>query len=254
MILQRRGDGLIAITQKDHARLGAEMTGAWGADDHPRLPEWDGLIEATLRHDDGWIEWDEAPSLTDRSSPNDFLTVPTDERIEIYRRGAQMAADAPALVALLVSMHLTGLLTGRSEPGAMRMVEQLEESERRLAERFLEEEDERQADLRDEVGIDPMPLYRALQAFDRLSLILTMQPLEDLTATKVGHIPDGPDLEVRREGGEVVVHPWPFSKDELSLAVPFKGLGRETFSDREELRVALRDAGAEELRFELRPL
>jgi len=111
MIIRRRAAGLLAITQPDHAHLAGVFAEAWGAGPAVdpagvRKP----LLTAARDHDDGWLAWEREPTIDERGRPHDFLTIPMDQRVAIYRRGITLVCAGDLYAGLLTSMHLTRLV------------------------------------------------------------------------------------------------------------------------------------------------
>ena len=104
MIIRRDGQGLLAITQPDHARLAGVFAESW------RGGAGGSLVAASHHHDDGWIDWEKAPTVDDHGRPHDFLTIPMDDRVAVYRRGIDLLATTDRAAGLLTSLHFGRLL------------------------------------------------------------------------------------------------------------------------------------------------
>lgn len=257
MIFQQRDAGIAAITQADHAGLAGELAARWGGELAHRFEPWGAMVIATRRHDDGWKEWDASPRIDPDGRPLDFITVSMTDRVDIYRRGVELVMDEGPRVALLASLHVTGLFLGRFEAEATRFIDLLQAEDRALAEEFVSEQESLQAEMRAGAGADPMPQYRLLQVFDRLSLALCIQPLDRMSRMSIGQVPlrageppSSVDLWV--DEGRVVLDPYPFADDGFDVSVAARGLSSSTFPDVETYRSALQRAPVEELRFSLR--
>ena len=103
----------LMITQPDHARFSAELLSLWRPlAGHPRREE---LHFATREHDNGWRETDAAPHWDpERGRPHDFLSLPREERIELWQRGTARFAGEHPYSALLITRHAIRLHEGRS--------------------------------------------------------------------------------------------------------------------------------------------
>jgi hypothetical protein len=250
MIIRHREAGLVAITQPDHARLAGALVEAWrpGPDlaAAPREP----LLTAAHHHDDGWLEWEEEPTLDERGLPHDFLTIPMEVRVAIYRRGINLLAAGDAFAGLLSSMHLTRLVAEGLEP--------LRGESRLAAEAFLAGQVAWDVRARSELG-EPSgaeEAYLLLRAADFLSLLLCMRPVEELAGVSVPAIhldPGRPADRIRLEvsAGRVLLDPYPFAEDPLEFGVSGKAIHASTFEDVESYRAALSQAPEEKLRFSL---
>ncbi|MEZ5314259.1 MAG: DUF3891 family protein [Thermoanaerobaculia bacterium] len=114
MIVTPLEDSLRIVTQADHARFAAELLGLFRSDAlrlHPRRAL---LLRAVAEHDNGWWEFDAAPSPGADGMPPDFRSVGEADRREIWRRGvARHAASEPAVAALVATHALRLLGEGR---------------------------------------------------------------------------------------------------------------------------------------------
>lgn len=99
-------DRLRLITQPDHAHFSAELLSLFrtgGLPEHPRRAE---LLFAVREHDNGWRETDAAPRWSPETGrPHDFLTLPREERIELWQRGTARYAGTHPYAALLITRH-----------------------------------------------------------------------------------------------------------------------------------------------------
>jgi hypothetical protein len=160
MIVAAENGQLLFITQPDHARFSAELLSLWRADglpDHPRRAE---LLFAVREHDNGWREADAAPRWNrERDRPHDFLTMPREDRIEIWQRGTARFAVEHPYAALLVTRHALQLHRERQGEAELQpFLEYLAELSKELHEATGVTEAELEAD------------YRWLDLTDLLSL------------------------------------------------------------------------------------
>ncbi len=136
MIVVPEGSSLLLVTQPDHAHLSGELLSLWragGLADHPRR---DDLLFAAREHDNGWREADAAPRWdAGRGLPHDFMTLPRQDRIELWERGACRFAAARPYAALLITRHARNLFGGRrGEEDWDTFLDFLEDFERSLLE------------------------------------------------------------------------------------------------------------------------
>jgi hypothetical protein len=233
MIIRRGPNGLLAITQPDHARLAGVLAEAWRNHAGPSL------VAASHHHDDGWIAWEEVPTIDDRGRPHDFLTIPMDERVAVYRRGIDLLAETDLYAGLLTSLHFGRLLAEG--------LDALQGDARSTAGSFLARQATWEGQTRRALG-DPTGVeadYRVLRAVDYLSLLLCLRPLGELDGTPVT------TMTMTIEDGRVTLHPYPFAIDELGVSVPVRSLAATTFEDDEAYRSALRAAPVERLSWTL---
>ncbi|HEY2668453.1 MAG TPA: DUF3891 family protein [Actinomycetota bacterium] len=233
MIIRRDGQGLLAVAQPDHARMAGIFAESWRDGAGPSL------VAASHRHDDGWIDWEKAPTIDDRGRPHSFLTIPMDDRVAVYRRGIDLLATTDPAAGLLTSLHFGRLLAqglGAAEGKA-----------RRTAEGFLAERSTWEAQTRRQLG-EPEGIeadYAVLRAVDSLSLLLCMRPLDELDAASVM------TMTLRVEGQRVILDPYPFEAGELTVTVAARALPTTTFDDDEAYRSALASAPVRELNWTL---
>jgi hypothetical protein len=233
MIIRRGPNRLLAIAQPDHAGLAGVFAEAWRDHAGPSL------VAASHHHDDGWIAWEGVPTVDDQGHPHDFLTIPLDERVAVYRRGIDLLAKTDLYAGLLTSLHFGRLLAEG--------LDALEGDARRTAESFLAQQASWEEQARRKLG-DPADVeadYRVLRAVDYLSLLLCMRPLDELDGTPVT------TMTMTVEDGRVTLHPYPFDIDELGVSVPVRSLAATTFEDDEAYRSALRAAPVESLSWTL---
>src|SRR6266851_1534948 len=65
---------------------------------------------AACEHDNGWSECERAPRIDPVTFlPYSFMSLPTEEHIELYQRGIERVVKADRYAGLLVSLHCSGL-------------------------------------------------------------------------------------------------------------------------------------------------
>lgn len=104
MILRRHDDGLLAITQPDHAALAAELIAACRAlDGHPRR---DPILFAAREHDNGWQEEDASGHIDPASGAAlDFMHVPDAVKHRIWPRAVLRVGATRPYEAALIGQH-----------------------------------------------------------------------------------------------------------------------------------------------------
>ena len=253
----RRTDGAdwLLVAQPDHAALCGLFAERWGsrradlAFGEPREP----VIFAAREHDNGWAEWEAAPTVDPETArPRHFTEMPVREVLPIWRRGPRRAAGHDPYAGLLVSLHGTRLLRHR-HAGGRDAPEDREELRR-----FLEETEGFQAEVREALGLQDAVVAahsRLIAAWDRLSLLVCCGP-----------IPAASLEEVPARGGAILVQiipsgersaalePYPFGGEALELDVPARRVPARPYPTSEAIREALAVAPAETLRFTLHPV
>jgi hypothetical protein len=136
MIVVAEKSGLLLVTQPDHAHFSGELLALWRADGVPEHPRRRELIFAGREHDNGWREADAAPRWDrERGRPHDFLSIPREDRIDIWRRGTTRFAGEHPYAALLIARHARSLHRDhRGSEGWDGFLDELEELERGLFE------------------------------------------------------------------------------------------------------------------------
>lgn len=262
MIVSRRAQGLVLVRQVDHQDQCALMARAWGNDDF-RLPAPVApLLAATALHDEGWRSWERAPRVRD-GRPVDFTEIDRTTHVALYGEGIRAVRGRDPLAGLLVSLHGQGLYEGRRglDPGPA-----TPRADRPPAVRaFLEEQDRVQDEIRATApGGPPDPewewaAYRLIQTWDALSLHLTWRGLVEGREATLPQVPreagdPGLDLRLSPGGPEgCIVHPWPFSADEVALPVAARAIADRPYEDDADLWTALGEADWLTLAFRVRP-
>lgn len=172
MIVVPENGNLLLVTQPDHAAFSAELLSLWRAEGVPEHPRRADLLFAVREHDNGWRETDAAPRRDPATGrPHDFLSIPRDDRIELWERGAARFAGSRPYAALLITRHALNLhASRRGQEGWDPFLGYLDELNRGLMEEVMEEEGLSE----DEVAAD----YRLLDRADALSLAACMRRAE----------------------------------------------------------------------------
>lgn len=251
MIVSSRPEGLALVRQVDHQEQCRRMAERWGGPGFERIADWAALTEAAGRHDEGWREVDARPRVEPDGRPLDFPRIDRAEHCALFRRGIDLAGHAGPRAELLVSMHGAGLHQRR-----MGLDGPLPVDHAPAVERFLAEEEGRQADLRARLGDDlalaawAWDAYLLLQAWDALSLYLVWRGLPEGRAGTLPSVPcgpGGPHAAVRLEPlGRLTARcdPFPFPGDEVSLPIPARIVEDRPYRDDEDLAAALAAARA----------
>jgi hypothetical protein len=96
----------LLITQVDHAALAGRIMSAWRADRLPDRSSRARVLDATARHDIGWLTVDAAPTIEPESgAPHDFLNAPLALRQGVWPRALDLLAAEDRYVAALVAHH-----------------------------------------------------------------------------------------------------------------------------------------------------
>jgi Protein of unknown function (DUF3891) len=275
MIITRRNGSLFLVEQNEHARLAADLCERWGnerfATPSPREP----TLLATAMHDEGWRAADDAVRFNSEAGrPLHFLEIDIADHIDLYRRGVELAAGRDAYAGLLVSMHWTGLY--RSRWGLQETTVFVKEDEplARLLNEVVTAEEQRWIELkrslvagtrRSDFEAELWHNYELLQAHDVMSLyvctgvvrppaegdetvpvISTLKAIDQTPGTRtIEAVPTrtgAERVELRLtpvEPGVVVVDPYPFDEDGISVRATARVIPDRRYASPEEARDAV---------------
>jgi hypothetical protein len=246
MILQDRGDHLLVIRQTDHALLSGFLAREWGNELFQRPDMFESFCLAAREHDNGWAEWETAPKIDPKTRmPYTFMSIPTEEHIELYQRGIDRVIKVDAYAGLLVTMHCAGLydraratLPGFSakyvKSGELQMVNEFVHSLRALQLRL-------RADLRMNpatkslAGEESLERNgRLLEILDRLSLYFCLRPAAGTSIESVPVSDEGGevDWELRAEADSgVALAPYSFRRQPLSISILARRVPKRLYGD-----------------------
>lgn len=227
----------LLVSQREHARIAAEMSAVWNDAFGPLVEPRKAFVEMIRKHDDGWVAWEQRPEVHG-GRPRDFMEMPLDEALAIYRRSIAVASTISRYAGTVVGAHFRYLVQMTSEKHEAK--HDWARDVEHLAEDFLDEQDGLRREFaetfstaergRAEADVD-RGLY-LLQFFDFASLWLCCaersepqtiagpeQPRSDgelkkrieFRFTPIGRTDDG-----RRR---VTIAPWPLQVPSLDLTV-----------------------------------
>lgn len=139
----------ICITQPTHAWVSGQLAQAWGNDTFGAIAPRAAVCLGAEQHDIGWLPWEAAPTFNPKTGyPHSFREVAPEVHTKLWAGAKQLAMPMGRYVALLVSLHGTGLYerftSWQDSPEATRIVEA-----------FLKQEKEFQQDLIARLRQDP---------------------------------------------------------------------------------------------------
>jgi hypothetical protein len=235
MIVQEQDDQLILIRQTDHAVLSGFFAREWGNQLFQRPEPFESVQLAAGEHDNGWREWELQPHIDPKTRlPYSFMSLPTEEHIELYQRGIERVINADRYAGLLVSMHASGLYdrARATIPGFSAKYVKSTESE--LVSGFLQALKLQQLRVKVDLRADAATKdfvqekllennSRRLEALDRLSLYFCMSATpRDATIDGVPVDDSGSeaDWELRPDGPNAVsLGPYPFRREPLQISI-----------------------------------
>jgi len=251
-VIVRELDGRwVVIEQVEHARHTGAIAEAWNRGPFGPLPA--SFITAARMHDIGWAEWDLQPTLDPvTGGPANFPTVRDDRHSDFYARGIRSVAGEDAYAGYLVSLHASGLYSGRygwsglepiawdslGDAGRCFLIDQKRYRTELLEGRLREHPELVEFEA-------TWSCFMLLQTVDYLSLLCC----SGLGATGCGPVPLGPSwgrVAVRRTGPwAVALNPFPFPGDSLELEVASRSLPMRLGPSEAEMRSALAAAPVE---------
>ncbi len=248
MIVSPRDGRLVMVRQVDHQDQCAAMADAWGNAAFARPEPFAPLRDAAALHDEGWRDWERAPTVDD-GAPVDFPHIDRATHVALYREGIRRAREVGDRCGLLVSLHGGGLYEGRGglDPGPV-----TPRADRPpVVQRFLADQDALQAELRARItdAADAgweWAAYRLLQTWDALSLHLTWRAGPSGRDGALPQVPraagdPGVTLRIRPDGdaGDHTIDPWPFTGDHVELPVRVREIPDRRYAADADLRDAL---------------
>lgn len=149
MLYRTIDENRICITQPTHAWVSGQLAQVWGNQTFGLVGPYEAVCLGAEQHDVGWIPWEAAPTLNpDTGYPHSFMEVPPEVHTKLWAGAKQLAMPMGRYVALLVSLHGTGLYERfthwQNSPESTRIVEA-----------FLAQEKEFQQHLIAKLGQDP---------------------------------------------------------------------------------------------------
>jgi hypothetical protein len=254
----------MVIRQPDHGVQAGLIAKHWGNENTPPFEPRDELIAAIRHHDDGWIAWEENPSMDPTTGhPRHFYQLSPREHIPLYRRGIILAVERHPVTGLFVSMHGAGLYNGRY--GSYHLFEpSYDPNEQLLVDEFLEEQRQLQEELISKIENLPtsfresqvMYTYLLLQVWDRLSLQFTYFMAADGEIAPLPH-PDGSSttLFCRNDGVfSLRLDPYPFDEPQLIFPVEVRYLPDKAYGESEEFLAEMEKAEVKILECCVRPV
>ena len=267
MILQEQGDQLVLIRQTDHAALAGFFAREWGNELFERPEPFESFRLAVSEHDNGWREWELLPQIDPRTRlPYSFMSVPTEDHMQLYQRGIERIVKADRYAGLMVSMHCAGLYdrTRATIPGFS--AKYVKSTETELVNGFLQSLKLQQLRLKVDLRADVLTKdyaqekilemnARRLEALDRLSLYFCMNSLEDAVIDGVPVDSQGSevDWEVRPEPGNIVsISPYPFRRQPLQISILARRIPKRHYTNSLEFQKTLAQAAYAGVTFTLR--
>ena len=267
MILQEQSDQLVLIRQTDHAALAGFFAREWGNELFKRPEPFESFRLAVGEHDNGWREWELAPQIDPKTHlPYTFMSLPTEDHMQLYQRGIERIVKADRYAGLLVSLHCAGLYdrTRATIPGFS--AKYVKSTETELVSGFLQSLKLQQLRLKVDLRADTLTKdyaqdkiletnARRLEALDRLSLYFCMNSLDDATIDGVPVDSQGSevDWDVRPGPANLVsISPYPFRREPLQISILARRVPKRHYTNSLEFQKTLAQAAYFAITFTLR--
>ncbi len=271
MLKTTRNEQSWLVTQPDHGAVAGYLAAHWGND---RFAPPGGFAPAQAperlraetvlgiaEHDNGWWEWEAAPTLSDADAlPQDLREVLQNqsEGMDRWRRGVPRLSAEHPYASLLISLHAYWLYAAKTEPSPdpsfvhplfwNAAPEKLLHGPLEQARDYVQEIRQMQAPLLERLRQDPVtaswlaeenlkPAARLLQLLDGLSLYLSSALITAASGPSKGfgedaiELPEAPraswqdrvKILVRPLGDRrIALDPYPFDIDPLPVKVPVR--------------------------------
>ena len=268
MIIQQNSDPMVVIRQTDHAMLCGFFAREWGNQEYSRPEPFSSFCLAAAEHDNGWQEWEMAPTVDPRSfAPYSFMSVPTEEHILLYQRGIDRVVKTDLYAGLLAAGHCAGLYDRAKATMPGYSAKYVKAHEQHLANDFLQRLRLQQVRLKSDLRNDPAMREFTdekrltanelrLAALDRLSLYFCLEADHDTAIEGVPMNGSGgeADWELRTAGGnQFTLDPYPFRRAPLEFAILARRIPKRRYLDDGDLQHALSTAPYFQIRYTLRP-
>jgi hypothetical protein len=243
VIVRDAGDSWQIVLQTDHADLSAQFLKAWRGDESFARPHpFASVLIATARHDDGWSVWERAPGLDPRTgAPRTFVDVQVRSHLAFYRACIEAVTDQDPYAGLLVSMHGAGIYRGRYETQPSLKITHAGTAKEQVDAFVQQQEDDyprRIGELRTTES-ECWTNYRFLQIYDRLSLYVCMNDLEEGTPITIKPVPTdykGSEATLEIEPAEpwrVYMDPFPFAQNPAHFTLLRRLMPKRTWTEDE---------------------
>jgi Protein of unknown function (DUF3891) len=256
MIRRNRANNWLLISQREHARIAAELADGWNDSEVIQFPHRSELLSAIRHHDDGWAVWESKPTINDDGEPREFTEMPMSDATSIWSRSIDICADSvsgtvsSAYGGLWVSRHFCYLAEGaRDSRHSTTDLDSIDD--------FLSRQTSLQKSWRQQVGTSVENAraceeqgFHWLQTFDRISLWLCCADRSDRWDVA---LPSGYQTAfVPQADGPIALEPFPF-REAVTLSVDCLRLPRQTLRDNEQLRLTIQEAQEQTIAWRLVP-
>ena len=257
----------MVIRQTDHGMLAGFVARHWGNERFRRPEPFASFCLAAAEHDNGWTEWEMRPEVDPVAfTPYTFVSIPTAEHMELYRRGIERVVKADRYAGLLVSLHCAYLYdrTRATLPGFSAKYVKSNESQMvsDFVQRLRLQQLRLKVDLRDDAatkGFADEKIIQAnlkrLEALDCLSLYFSQAPLGEhvIEGVPVDDAGNEVDWDLQPDGQNcATLTPYPFDRDPLDISLLARRVAKRPYTGSEDFQKALSQASYFATKFTLR--
>ncbi len=262
MIRRNAADDWLLLSQIDHAVLSADLAAAWTDEVTAfALPAPDWLLYAIRHHDDGWQPWTTAPEIDPETGiPFSFTEMPMATATQMWSASVDVCGRYNEWAALWVNLHFCWLanraLENRPDADEERsvLIDFLKRRREHQHNWFINQPREIVYDEKRRYRKGPLTIsgFRALQFFDRLSLWLCINSVENSPENK------SPQLKLSlgeaskfefcmTTSNTVSVKPYPFCQPSLQVTAPARRVAQQKFVDNQSFQQTYASAPVEQL-------
>ena len=237
MIVQSAPEGQprFVIKMTEHTAFAGQLARAFGNDRFEPVSPRNEMLYVIDHHDQGWVEWDEAPELHPETRlPYHLIHTPRPITLRTGIGSPDFNERQHPYCGLLSSMHIWGLYNGRYGFSDQVLLSGIPEEHRAAFDEMLAGQLERQARLKATLAADPKTAawvedphlfqnYKQLQFFDTLALYFHCNHEGERGETHFLHVPMSEDADttvtIRRLDADTYgFSPFPFGEDGVELS------------------------------------
>lgn len=225
MLYRTIDENRICITQPTHAWVSGQLAQVWGNEQFGSIAPYQAVCLGAEQHDIGWIPWEAAPTLNpDTGYPHSFNQVAPVVHTQLWAGAKHLAMPMGRYVALLVSLHGTGLYERfthwKNSPESTRIVEAFLKQEKEFQQRLIH-------------GLEQDPAYaphvtpeaiarnqRLVATLDAMSLALCMGVTKQQQLERVPIATGETTLtldSITEDSTQISVEPWCFQTDKVTV-------------------------------------
>lgn len=243
MLYRNIGEDPICITQPTHAWVSGQLAQTWGNETFGFFVPHEAVCLGAEQHDIGWLPWEAAPTLNPKTGyPHSFMEVSPFVHTRLWAGAKHLAMPQGRYVALLVSLHGTGLYerftSWQNSPEAYCVVQAFLKQEKEFQQQLIAK---LQQDSYYQPQVQPEALtrnQRLIAVWDLLSLAICMGVTEQRQFEQVPTATGETVLTltpIKNNPTQLTADPWCFQSSLVTLV--FEGrILRQTASGEQTMR------------------